>query len=243
VFDDPFMGTFLTEALDSQYHVVKTRRVSDARNLLMVSNAYFDAMIVTCLISPKRPHQFPGVPLVATVFQHRPWLPVIVIGHARERARLISQLLPSGVRAVLARTIRADMLRKVVARVMRKPGRGAPAGAVAIASIRRTLAYLAGQIGEPLILEDLAKMAAMSRSHFSHTFHAVAGMPLRDYVRDLRLKEANHLLLGSGLSITVVAIEAGFYDLPHFDKIFRQRFDMSPNDFRRHYGLRRNGGT
>jgi AraC family transcriptional regulator len=85
-------------------------------------------------------------------------------------------------------------------------------------------------------------MAAMSRSHFSHTFHAVAGMPLRDYVRDLRLKEANHLLLGSGLSITAVAVEAGFYDLPHFDKSFRQRFDMSPNDFRRRYGLRRNNG-
>ena len=68
-------------------------------------------------------------------------------------------------------------------------------------------------------------------------------MPLSDYVRDLRLKEANHLLLDSGLSTTAVAVEAGFYDLPHFDKNFCQRFDLSPNEFRRRYGLRRNGGT
>ena len=83
-------------------------------------------------------------------------------------------------------------------------------------------------------------MAAMSRSHLLRMFHAVAGMPLRDHVRNLRLKAAHPLLLASGLALTGVAVEAGFYDLSQFDKAFRQQFDMSPNDFGRRYG-RRNG--
>jgi AraC family transcriptional activator of mtrCDE len=75
-------------------------------------------------------------------------------------------------------------------------------------------------------------MAAMSRSHFSRTFHAVAGISLRDYARDLRLRRAHDLLVGSQLSLTAVAVESGFYDLPHLDKAFRQHLGMSPKTFR-----------
>src|SRR5437660_977625 len=54
----------------------------------------------------------------------------------------------------------------------------------------------------------------------------------RDYVARLRLNRATELMLGSTLSLTAVAVEAGFYDLPHFDKVFRHRFRMSPQQFR-----------
>jgi AraC-like DNA-binding protein len=40
-------------------------------------------------------------------------------------------------------------------------------------------------------------MASKSRSHFSHLFHAVLGMPLRDYVRTVRLERAHRLLLST----------------------------------------------
>jgi len=59
VFDDPSVRTFLTEALDPLYHVAKTRSVSAARHLFLDSNGYFDAMIIACLLPPKRRHQFP----------------------------------------------------------------------------------------------------------------------------------------------------------------------------------------
>ena len=47
-------------------------------------------------------------------------------------------------------------------------------------------------------------MTEMSRSHFSRTFHSVAGMPLRGYVRELRLKRAHELLVSGKLSLTAV---------------------------------------
>jgi transcriptional regulator GlxA family with amidase domain len=72
---------------------------------------------------------------------------------------------------------------------------------------------------------------------------AVIGMSLRDFVRDLRLNRAHDLLLGSSLSLTTLAVDAGFYDLPHFDKAFRQRLGVSPQESRRRHGRRRNGGV
>ena len=95
----------------------------------------------------------------------------------------------------------------------------------------------------PATLGELATTAAMSRSHFSHTFHTVAGMALRDYVRDLRLQHAHRLILNSPLSLTDVAIDSGFYDLPHLDKAFRQRIGVSPQEYRSRYRSDRKRST
>ncbi len=79
-------------------------------------------------------------------------------------------------------------------------------------------------------------MAEMSRSHFSRTFRAVFGRPLRDYVRDIRLPHAHEFVVTSGLPLTTIALDAFFYDLPHFDKAFRRRIGLSPQAYRRRYG-------
>lgn len=83
-------------------------------------------------------------------------------------------------------------------------------------------------------------MVAMSPSYFSHVFHAVIGTPLRNCLRDIQLKRAHELLMSPTLSLTTIAVDAGFYDLPHFDKAFRQRLGIAPQEFRRRHGRRRN---
>jgi xylan 1,4-beta-xylosidase len=86
-------------------------------------------------------------------------------------------------------------------------------------------------------LDELAATVAMSRSHLSRTFHAVAGVSLRTYVRDARLQRAAAMLVTSTLPVTFVAVECGFYDLPHLDKGFRRRFGITPHEFRRRHGV------
>ena len=99
--------------------------------------------------------------------------------------------------------------------------------------------FLGEHAGESFTLTELARMASMSRSHFSRMFHTILGMPLREYIRSLRLEHAHHLLVSTPASLTAIAAETGFYDLPHFDKAFRQRVGMTPQGFR----LRHNGRT
>jgi len=57
-------------------------------------------------------------------------------------------------------------------------------------------------------------------------------------VRNLRLERAQQMLARSPeISLTEVALEAGFYDLPHFDKAFRERYGVSPSEFLRRKAL------
>jgi len=165
-----------------------------------------------------------------SMFRRYPWLPVVLIGEAPGE-RLRADTLLTGVRDVLPKGFSVGRLVRSIARVARRHGARVPSAAK-VAIIQRVFAFLDGHVGDGPSLVDLARMAEMSRSHFSCMFHAVAGMPLRGYVRDLRLKRAHALLMAGRLSLTAVALESGFYDLPHFDKAFRRRLGVSPRVFR-----------
>ena len=166
---------------------------------------------------------------VRQLYAGYPWLPVVMIADALPPT-LKAEVLLTGVRAFLPKDFTAAELLATVTRVARRNAPVPTAGRVA--AIKETFTVLERAITDVPALASLAALAAMSRSHFSRTFHAVAGICLRDYVRDLRLKRSLELMRTSHLSLTAIATEAGFYDLPHFNKAFRHRFDMSPTQFR-----------
>jgi AraC family transcriptional regulator len=109
------------------------------------------------------------------------------------------------------------------------PGRSRGASAAAVERIR---AGIASDVAAIPTLAELASTARMSRYQLSRMFRKHVGTCLRDYVRDVRLERACALLATSRQSITTTAIECGFYDLSHFDRIFRRRFGMTPREFR-----------
>jgi AraC-like DNA-binding protein len=223
----------LGKALVGATDVVEAHDGARALTLLSTGSP-FDLVLLDSGMSRTRPGYPACVELVRKIFHRWPWLPVIVIGDGRRLGRLIADLLLSGVRQVLPRGVATAVLARSVARAGRRPGARLPA-VRNIAAIKRSFVSLDEPAAGVPTLRELAVTANMSRSHFSRTFHAVAGMSLRDYVRDVRLKRAHALLADSTLSLTDVAVEAGFYDLPHFDKAFRQRLGRSPYEFRGRY--------
>lgn len=100
------------------------------------------------------------------------------------------------------------------------------------ATIEHIRARIAADVADIPTLAELASKATMSRYQLSRMFRKHVGTCLRDYVRDRRLERACDLLAASTQSITATAIECGFYDLSHFDRIFRRRFGMTPREFR-----------
>ena len=201
-----------------------------AKALWQLSNRRpFDVVIMECGVGERRQNHSGCVDLIRSMFRRWPWMPVVLVGTAPERLR--ADVLLTGVRAFLTERFTVGRLIRLVTRVARR--RGTPVPSIAtVATIRRVFALLDEHAGETPSLRDLARMTEMSRSHFSRTFHSVAGMPLRGYVRELRLKRAHELLVSGKLSLTAVAVESGFYDLPHFDKAFRRRLGTSPRAFR-----------
>jgi AraC-like DNA-binding protein len=236
VHDEPRMRTLVLRALAATNDVVETKEARGAITLMRSGN-HFDVVVVTCVGHEGRPRYGPRVGLIRNMFRQWPWIPVIVISRVQERARLIGEMLRSSVRLFLLSTVSAASLRRAIRRTTSRTRRSPPRPAAA-AAIKRIGVFLGEHPGESFTLNELARMASMSRSHFSHMFHMILGMPLRGYIRSLRLERAHHLLVSTPASLTAIALETGFYDLPHLDKAFRQRVGMTPQGFRLRHNRR-----
>lgn len=85
---------------------------------------------------------------------------------------------------------------------------------------------------EPLTLETAATLCGLSAPYFSRRFSRVFGIPFSDYSRIYRLHLAARRLVGSGASIAEIAFGVGFSTPAHFGARFRERFGMTPREYR-----------
>ena len=82
-------------------------------------------------------------------------------------------------------------------------------------------------------MDELASIAAYSKYHFQRTFSALFGLSVRDYQRLGRLKRAGNLLaFREELSVTDIAIGAGYDSLEAFSRAFKRTFRQTPSAFR-----------
>ena len=95
--------------------------------------------------------------------------------------------------------------------------------------VAKVLSTLPARLDEVLSLERLASAAAMSASRFRHRARAQVGMPLRPYLRWLRLQRALALAV-TGVSLTQAAMDAGFSDAAHLTRTMQEHFGVAPSD-------------
>lgn len=82
-------------------------------------------------------------------------------------------------------------------------------------------------------LDDICRLAGMSRSAFTHKFKNQTGTNLLNYRNDIRIKQAKHLLLTSNKKIIDISNEVGFLDISNFNKVFKKNTGMSPKVFKK----------
>ncbi|WP_339474515.1 AraC family transcriptional regulator [Pseudomonas sp. RL_5y_Pfl2_69] len=85
---------------------------------------------------------------------------------------------------------------------------------------------------DELDVASLARLAGLSRAHFSRVFTRTTGMSPAEYVLHERMKRAAHLLEMTDLSIKAVSLSVGIGDPNYFSKLFRRAFSLSPSEFR-----------
>ncbi len=86
---------------------------------------------------------------------------------------------------------------------------------------------------EPLTLESLAAKYHLNESYLSHLFKETTGYSIYQYLLMCRLSAAKNLLSNSKTPITRIAYTVGFNDSSNFSRHFRERFGMTPNQFRK----------
>lgn len=105
------------------------------------------------------------------------------------------------------------------------PRRPAPSPAVA-----RALAFMDTEAGRLAPLDELARVAGLSRCRFARVFRAETGLPPHVHQMQRAIERAKKLL-AAGEPISHVAVESGFADQSHFSRRFREFTGATPGQY------------
>jgi len=99
--------------------------------------------------------------------------------------------------------------------------------------VRRVTAYMSERLDRSIGLDDLAALAALSRSHFCTAFRYATGCTPYEWLTRLRLERAQLLLRAPQARITDVALAVGYQTPSAFTAAFRRHTGATPSDYRR----------
>jgi AraC-like DNA-binding protein len=83
-----------------------------------------------------------------------------------------------------------------------------------------------------LTLNDYAKLCNRSLSSFKRDFRAIYNINPGQWILNKKLDYAHKLLLTSDKSVNELSFESGFENSTHFSRVFKDRFGISPLQYR-----------
>jgi len=92
--------------------------------------------------------------------------------------------------------------------------------------------FMRDNLHEPLSLEGIAQVAALSPYHFLRSFKQLFGQTPHIYLTEQRLKRAKRLLAYTDRPITDICLDVGFQSLGSFSALFQKVNGRSPSQFR-----------
>jgi AraC family carnitine catabolism transcriptional activator len=100
-------------------------------------------------------------------------------------------------------------------------------------TLERALALMEKSIEEPIPCSTIARRVGVTSRQLQRLFaRDLETTPVRHY-QSLRLSRAHALLQQTDLSVTEIAVSAGFNSLEHFCRLYRRQFNCRPRDDRR----------
>jgi len=142
--------------------------------------------------------------------------------------RLVSVLERPDEAAVLAPMIE----REILFRLLQSPSgvllRQIAGGDNRLSNIRKAMAWLREHYAEPVRVEQLAAIAAMSPSVFHKHFKDVTALSPIQYQKHIRLHEARRRLSQAPLDAAGVAFSIGYESASQFSREYKRLFGASP---------------
>ena len=92
--------------------------------------------------------------------------------------------------------------------------------------------YMHRHYAEPITIEQLAAREKKSVSQYRKTFTAQFGMSPKQYLINLRMSTARHLLRTTDDKVELVAKQCGYDDYHYFCRLFRKYAGCTPSEYR-----------
>jgi len=84
-----------------------------------------------------------------------------------------------------------------------------------------------------LDLEKVCRETGVNRNRLSAILKEEVGTTFKGHLTDLRLAEATRALSETDLQVTEIAFKVGFGNVSHFNRVFKEHFEIAPIEFRR----------
>ena len=98
--------------------------------------------------------------------------------------------------------------------------------------IEKASAFIMDHLSENISLEDTAQAVNVSSFYLSKLFKEEKNVNYVTYVTDARMEKARSLLKNHEMSIKEISAAVGFNDQNYFSRAFRNKFGMTPTEFR-----------
>jgi len=99
--------------------------------------------------------------------------------------------------------------------------------------IYEVTSYLHTHFSEELRLQHVADYFTVSSFYLSHQFKRVTGLNFVSYLQQIRVKNAQQLLLYTSLKIKDICEQCGFSSFSQFNRVFSKFCSVTPSEFRR----------
>jgi AraC family transcriptional regulator of arabinose operon len=101
--------------------------------------------------------------------------------------------------------------------------------------VKKVLEIIEGNLRGKLHVNELSQSVNLSPSRLHHLFKAELGMPVVQYIKGMRLKQAKELLETSFLTVKEITASVGFKDESRFVQDFKKAYGLTPAQYRRHH--------
>ncbi|WNH09401.1 helix-turn-helix domain-containing protein [Thalassobellus suaedae] len=82
-------------------------------------------------------------------------------------------------------------------------------------------------------VEELGSNVGLNRTTFGNKIKSLTGYTPVEFIRDIRIKRASQLIVGSQLLIKEIAFMTGFSDMKYFTKSFKNKYGVTPTEYRK----------
>jgi transcriptional regulator GlxA family with amidase domain len=99
--------------------------------------------------------------------------------------------------------------------------------------VRRALLIMQQNIDFPLPVKEIARRMGVGKRQIERHFNAALGLSPQAAFLRIRLSFARHLVETTEKSIAQIAVDCGFCDSSHLSRMFRRRYERTPQEVRR----------
>ena len=93
--------------------------------------------------------------------------------------------------------------------------------------------FLCEHYNEKISLKQLAEEFYLSEAYLYELFKKSTGTTVLNFIKELRMSKAVEFLRDTDMSVRQIAEETGYTDAGYFTKLFRQKYEITPEQFRK----------